>query len=655
MRPVAIVLTVVASASACSRTQPTEPARANPAVAIVAPTAPTAPTVPTARHRLSVGDQHACARTADGHVACWGQLGHPASVTRGSRFYPDENPTGAQPVRGLDHIAGVVAGAGIHCAWSDAGKASCWGRVDTSDERAPSAIAGPADIIQIAGGDRLMCALRRDGHVACWDDPTWAGDSYAQRGLALLAPHELMAVADVRDAVEIAVGADHACARIKDGTVTCWERGGFGTAPVPGLTGAIDLDGATLGEHGVFAALQHGGKVVAWGMTTPAVPAALPADTTQIAVGGDGICVAGHDVTCWNPSEDSPVAHVVSGIDHPTEIGVGSGLSCAQTSDGHVHCWGLRGRLGDGDASELITATDVAGLSDVTKLATADSSTCALTATGHVACWGTRIGYVPRGSDDFAPDDPAPVDLGVSDAIDLTMSSGEVCIKRKRGTTECLGNNGGATKAGFYAKLTVATPSRQRARDEAGLRFARAHVTEQFGGGFARESWVCGKTGADLSCLEIFAGRGETDVSPERGFDVIPNATQVLGFDGDASLCALRSDGTIACGDRPDELSPLPGIAGVTQLAPSSTYGMCALLSAGGVMCWPERLRANHLGPGPIAVPGLSDAVALSGDYAHDCALRRTGAVACWGKWSLTGSNQPDHRDAPTTVAGLDM
>ena len=59
--------------------------------------------------------------------------------------------------------------------------------------------------------------------------------------------------------------------------------------------------------------------------------------------------------------------------------------------------------------------------------------------------------------------------------------------------------------------------------------------------------------------------------------------------------------------------------------------------SGGGVVCW-GRGMSGRLGNGsnanqttPVAVSGLSDAVAIATGGEHTCALRTTGEVACWG------------------------
>src|SRR5262249_3073845 len=100
------------------------------------------------------------------------------------------------------------------------------------------------DVVQIDGGalNRMLCALQRDGRVQCWGDNAWHDHDQDERGQALAMPTELHAVPEIFDAVEIAVGFEHACALRKGGLVACWA--GFApdvVTPIGPAAGSLSL------------------------------------------------------------------------------------------------------------------------------------------------------------------------------------------------------------------------------------------------------------------------------------------------------------------------------------------------------------------------------------------------------------------------------
>jgi alpha-tubulin suppressor-like RCC1 family protein len=76
---------------------------------------------------IAAGSGHACGRTEDGSLYCWGnnafgQLGHPPDVRGGAE--------GAAKVEGLPPVTGVALGSYFSCAIAGEGAAAeayCWG------------------------------------------------------------------------------------------------------------------------------------------------------------------------------------------------------------------------------------------------------------------------------------------------------------------------------------------------------------------------------------------------------------------------------------------------------------------------------------------------------------------------------------------------
>jgi len=131
----------------------------------------------------------------------------------------------------------------------------------------------------------------------------------------------------------------------------------------------------------------------------------------------------------------------------------------------------------------------------------------------------------------------------------------------------------------------------------------------------------------------------------------ITTAAQVVA--GDEFACALLTDGTARCwgfgesGQRGDgsfgtfAFSPV-AVSGLTgAVALDAGYGhTCARLADATMACWGEN-REGQLGDGTTANPGTPHPVAVSGISGttgfttgayHTCALTGNGALRCWGR-----------------------
>jgi alpha-tubulin suppressor-like RCC1 family protein len=148
---------------------------------------------------------------------------------------------------------------------------------------------------------------------------------------------------------------------------------------------------------------------------------------------------------------------------------------------------------------------------------------------------------------------------------------------------------------------------------------------------------------------------------------------------GAGHTCALKPDGTAVCWGKNDagqlgigvvtsnQLAPSATVSGLTQVAGLATgeQHSCALHSDGTVSCWGDNnfgqqgrggdLNANDDQPTAAKVPGISDAVALTAGINHNCALRATGQILCWGanNEAQLGNGGSADTATPTATIGL--
>jgi len=215
---------------------------------------------------------HYCARLADGSVVCWGTNDH-GQLGDGT-FAPRERPVA---VVGLHDAADLALSYLQSCARRRSGSVVCWGRTEpgplgrsTFNRARPTPIAGLTDAVEIGAGGEHVCARRRSGSVVCWGE-----NRTGQLGDGTLAPRPNVPapVPGLDDAVELAIGGYHSCARRASGEVVCWGENALGQlgdgtnvlratpTPVVGLGTVVDV--AAGFRH--TCARRTGGDTYCWG------------------------------------------------------------------------------------------------------------------------------------------------------------------------------------------------------------------------------------------------------------------------------------------------------------------------------------------------------------------------------------------------------
>ena len=197
-------------------------------------------------YQLDVGFDHACQRSADGKIECWGtntfgQLGVGSTTSSAASV----------PVLGIASASTVGVGIGHSCASIVDGTVWCWG--DNADAQLGNtavssstvpvfAGVGGTDVTAVAAGAGHTCALHQGGTISCWG---LGLDGQLGHGFASSAnPVSVTGLSG--PAAAIATGgvysgntkSGHTCALLVDGTVSCWGNnlGRQVGSPVLGLT-----------------------------------------------------------------------------------------------------------------------------------------------------------------------------------------------------------------------------------------------------------------------------------------------------------------------------------------------------------------------------------------------------------------------------------
>ncbi|MGC4070583.1 MAG: hypothetical protein QM784_39125 [Polyangiaceae bacterium] len=309
------------------------------------------------RFKVAAGTYHACARSSEGAVVCWG-----SSKPSGAAG-DDGYPLFSLPVR-VHFAEGTIgeplelaAGAAHTCArWRTDGEVWCWGDnshgqlgLDPSDV-APAYSSRPTKVTltwaehgstQITAGGDHTCALRTDGRVWCWgrNDERQLGRS-TNADLSKFEPVAFPAFA--QGIVQITAGYDHSCALDQAGKVFCWGANG---------KRQLGVDSESLPRSAFPVAVE------------------LPLPAIDVRAGASHSCVILSDakVWCWGSNGNGllgttdmkatgPLQVPLLGNPRISELAVASTHTCVRREDCAVQCWGGEGfELGDTSLSSAKT------------------------------------------------------------------------------------------------------------------------------------------------------------------------------------------------------------------------------------------------------------------------------------------------------------
>lgn len=359
----------------------------------------------------------------------------------------------------------------------------------------------------------------------------------------------------------------------------------------------------------------------------------------QLRAGGGSTCalLAGGSVRCWgrNNYGQLGVGSTVSVGDNPGEmppddiffdgvavndLSVGISHSCALLENGYVGCWGRNtyGQLGYedtlnvGDGPGEMPPPNV-GLGSVVSVAVGGFHTCVVLEGGVVKCWGAnqygQLGYgnTQNVGDDLGEIPPDAVPLNGTPAR-AGLGTNHSCVLSDGGVVYCWGlGNDGQHGQGHQGNIGYLPGQMPPAKVELGGTVDILSV------------------GSYHSCAKLGNGK--------------------VRCWGNGALGQLGNGDDIDIGASPGQMPPDSvdlGDVVVEELVLGLGH-TCALLEAGGVMCWGQNDNGqlgygdtNNRGDDDLEMPtplvplgGAAVQLALGAD--HSCVLIGTGVVRCWG------------------------
>lgn len=321
---------------------------------------------------------HVCAVLRGGTVKCWGLNYH------GALGVGDVADRGDQPNELGEHLPAVDLGHAApaqavattsfrSCALLVDGRVKCWGgnqygALGLGDVSVrgddPSRLGDQLPYVDLGTGVTATalalgldhsCALLADGSVKCWGKDESTGPDYLYDVVEPIRgddPNEMgdnlprIDLGSGLRATAIAAGAWHTCAILEDGAVKCWGFNEYGQLGQGDGPSRSREDPSAMGDHLPLVELGAGRKALAIGGGFYHTCALLDDGTIKCwGWGAWGESTLGGST----PAEMEPVD--LGSAHRAVALSVGMDHNCALLDDHSLRCWGgnSRGQLGLGD------------------------------------------------------------------------------------------------------------------------------------------------------------------------------------------------------------------------------------------------------------------------------------------------------------------
>ena len=627
---------------------------------------------------IATGGAFSCALHQTGTISCWGrndlnQLGSDTADTFDISSVPVQ-------IEGIDDATAIATGVAFSCALHDGGNASCWGRNNsnqldndiTDRYSAPVAVPDITDATAITAGSQHSCSLHEDGTISCWGNNDWG-----QLGNGTTSETPLpVQVSLITDAAAITAGGLHSCALLQTGTISCWgnnNNGQLGNGTNNNFAVPVEVIGfppARAEETTTTALARTTTTAIA---ETAAAPATEITPTTMLTATAQAAptttTTTSTTSTATTTTTTTPPTTTTPTTPTPTTAAPPPTTAAPTTSPPPPPTTAPPAAAAQtspppSTAPPPTTAAPPTTLpvNRATAITTGVSHSCSLNQTGTVSCWGNNFwGQLGNGQrEDISSVSVPPVQvLGITDATAVAAGEGHSCALHRDGTISCWGRNNWGQLGNGNEASSVLPLKIQVITDATSITTSKYHSCALHQNGtiscWGSNNW--GQLGNNARSSVPVRVRGITD------------ATAITT--SEYHSCALHQNGTISCwgrnnwgqlgngqsGSNADSPLPVQVLAITDAIAITADVGhSCALHQNGTISCWGSNNR-GQLGNGqggdnadsgnadssvPVQVFGITDATAITAGNGHSCALHQNGTISCWGGnyWGQLGNGQ---------------
>ncbi len=390
-------------------------------------------------------------------------------------------------------------------------------------------------------------------------------------------------------------GSDHICALRSNGAAWCWGKASPAEVnPAAGLLFRQIGAAGNLHSCGVLT----DGTVRCWGFDGDDQSSPPNDEFRQVSTGGRHTCGVRADGTlaCWGADDRGQSTPPAGRF---RQVSAGDSHTCAVAADGSIACWGSdnAGQL------QVLPGTYLS-------VSAGFGHTCGLRTDGTAACWGSD----DSGQTEAPTDRLVSVSAGYNHSCGLAPDGRAVCWGHDAyGESTVPVERFEAVSAGYLTTCAVTAGGSVMCWGYDTWEEALSQAPGPVG------RWTVG-SGAHHSCAVASDSKLTCWGAADAGQDQVPSGTWRQLSIGDASSCALGTDGITCWG--PSAEGSLPSAA-ARQVATSDTFG-CAIAADGSLTCW----GADDAGQ---ATPPAGSFVAVATGGAFGCAIAGDGTLQCWG------------------------